>query len=576
MLTRWGLSLDPELPLPEHPRPQLTRPHWLSLNGRWDVAFTDGAAPSSYEAQIVVPFSPEAPLSGVGRQLQPGETLWYRRDLPAFDVPTGHRTLLHFGAVDQTCRVLLDGREVARHTGGYLPFTLDLTDHLAEGGRHELVVACQDASETGIHARGKQRLARGGIWYTAQSGIWQTVWLEDVPPTYVQHLTLVPHLAEEALDVTVEARGESPGEQPSSQTARVEVIDEGRVVASAEVPVGRPGRVAIPEPRAWSPDDPFLYDLRVILGEDEVTGYVGLRDLGISEGRFTLNGSPIFHAGVLDQGYWPDGLYTAPSDEALRSDLEAVKRMGFTMVRKHVKIEPLRWYHHADRLGLLVWQDLPNGGGHYGARVIRGRVPLSDHWHSLFGRSDAAGRQEFRDELRRTVRLLGSLTCLAVWVPFNEGWGQFDANEVAAELAELDPTRAVNQASGWQDQGGGDIDSRHEYLKKFRLPDRPGDDRLLALAEYGGLHLRVNGHSWGRKSFGYRRAASPKQLVGEFRDLHAHLAGLVDGGLSATVYTQLTDVEDELNGLLTYDREVTKVDEREVRSVIRGLTSRLR
>ncbi|WP_030914014.1 glycoside hydrolase family 2 protein [Streptosporangium amethystogenes] len=570
LLTRWGAALDPEAVLPEYPRPQLVRDSYLNLNGRWRYAVSpvEPEAPDGYDGDIVVPFSPEAPLSGVGRQLLPGQTLWYRRTLTLpdhFAVPGG-RVLLHFGAVDQTCRVLLNGVEVGTHTGGYLPFACDITDALREGP-NTLVVAVRDDSDTGHHSRGKQKLRRGGIWYTAQSGIWQTVWAECVPAVHVERLTLVPHLDASCVEVTVHA---------ASGRAAVEILADGETVASVEADAGVPVRIPIPDVRPWSPEDPYLYDVSVRLGADSVRGYVGMRSFGVGRDadgvpRLLLNGRPYFHVGVLDQGYWPDGLYTPPSDEAMVCDIETMKRLGFNMLRKHIKIEPMRWYHHCDRLGMLVWQDMVNGGGRYHPLVITAPVltplRLDDRRHRWFGRGDAEGRERFAAELRETVELLRNVVGLAVWVPFNEGWGQFDAAGAARELAELDPTRTVDHASGWHDQGAGDLRSLHVYFRRFR-PPAGRDGRALVLSEYGGYSLRVEGHTFNDREFGYRRCRTAAQFGGAFARLHyRQIVPAVPRGLSATVYTQLSDVEDELNGLLTYDREVLKLPAELVRTV---------
>ncbi len=569
MLTRWGRELDPDAVLTEYPRPQLVRDSYLNLNGRWDYAITGdgGAEPAAYDGTIVVPFSPEAELSGVGRQLMPGQTLWYRRTLVLPDgFGTGGRVLLHFGAVDQTCRVLLNGVEVGAHTGGYLPFSCDVTGALRDG-ENVLTVAVRDDTDTVPHSRGKQKLERGGIWYTPQSGIWQTVWAERVPDVHVERLTLTPHLSESCVEVTVHA---AEGE------ADVEILAAGSVVARATVPAGRPVRVPIPDVRPWSPEDPFLYDVTVELGADRVRSYVGMRSFGVgtdADGvpRLLLNGRPYFHAGVLDQGYWSDGMYTPPSDEAMIHDIVTMKRLGFTMLRKHIKIEPLRWYHHCDRLGMLVWQDMVNGGGRYHPLVVTAPafVPfhLPDRW---FGRPH---RERFMAELRETVEHLRNVVSIALWVPFNEGWGQFDAARVAGELAALDPTRTVDHASGWHDQGAGDLRSLHVYFRRFRAPRRRRDRRALVLSEYGGYGLRVDGHTFNDRNFGYRRYDTPERLGAAFARLHAEqIVPAIRRGLSATVYTQLSDVEDELNGLLTYDREVLKLPEDLVRAVNRRLT----
>jgi beta-galactosidase/beta-glucuronidase len=576
VLTRWGRTLDPDLPHPEYPRPQLARERWVNLNGVWEHGFTATAErPASYDGPIVVPFSPEAPLSGVGRQLQPDEWLWYRRSFEAPEVPERGRLLLHFGAVDQSCTVWVNDVEVGSHTGGYLPFTLDVTGDVLPAGQgpNLLEIRVRDLSETGVHARGKQRLDRGTIWYTAQSGIWQTVWLEPVPAAYVERLVLVPHLEDGAVEVTVHATGFEP-------PARVRVSTAGRVVGTAEAVSGRAVRIVLDEVHPWTPEDPHLYDLEVSYGSDRVTSYVGLRSFGVGRDaggrpRLLLNGEPVVHVGVLDQGYWPDGLLTPPSDDAMVHDIVTMKGLGFTMLRKHAKVEPLRWYAHCDRIGMLVWQDMVNGGGRYRHLVTTlpatRPVRVPDRWHGLFNRDDAAGRAEFRSEVRETVELLRNVVSLAVWTPFNEGWGQFDANAVARELAALDPTRQVNHASGWVDQGGGDIRSFHRYLHPFRMP-RLGRRRVVALTEYGGHSLRVEGHDWSDREFGYRHVDDRAALATGFVQLHEPLVDAVRRGLGATVYTQLSDVEDELNGLLTWDRDVLKIDA----DVVRAVTARLR
>jgi beta-galactosidase/beta-glucuronidase len=592
VLTRWGRDLDPDDPLPAYPRPQLVRPDhtWRNLNGRWEYAFASEHRPEVWDGAIVVPFSPETVLSGVGRQLQPEEWLWYRRTFQPPPRAEGDRVLLHFGAVDQRCTVWVNGLEVGAHTGGYLPFTLDITDALASTGATTgqlLEVRVRDLSETAPHARGKQRLDRGTIWYTAQSGIWQTVWVETVPQQHVGALRITPHLEQGVLEVVVDVHGVTT--DPTSVVATVVVRDAGHVVADDAGPSGTPLRLTVPDAHPWTPDDPHLYDLEITLTAgahtDRVTSYAAMRSLGIGHDargrrRFLLNGEQIWHLGVLDQGYWPDGLLTAPSDEAMIHDITTMKSLGFTMLRKHVKVEPLRWYHHCDRLGMLVWQDMVNGGGRYRHLVAdlpaRRPIRISDRRHRVFLRDDADARTEFRGEVCRTVALLHNSPCVVVWVPFNEGWGQFDANEIAAEITALDPTRPVNHVSGWIDQGGGDVKSFHSYLRPFRLPSRlrrRREKRVYALTEYGGYSLRVEGHDWSTREFGYRHFETDEELAHGFVALHRdQIEPALDAGLAATVYTQLSDVEDELNGLLTWDREVLKIPP----GIVRETLARLR
>ncbi|MFD5865349.1 glycoside hydrolase family 2 protein [Agromyces sp. NPDC127015] len=588
--TPWADAIDPAAVLPEYPRPQLARDSHLSLNGWWEHAFTvDDRRPPAWAGAILVPFSPEAELSGVGRQLQPGEHLWYRRTVRLPEGFLVDRVVLHFGAVDQRCRVFVDDVLVGAHAGGYLPFSLDVTDALADGEEHELVVDVVDPSDTSYHSRGKQSLKRGGIWYTAQSGIWQSVWIESVPALHVAGLDLRPRLDDETVEVVVEAS--TPHEPPTGgatetatgpagpPVATVVLLADGLEVARAEGAAGATLTLAVPQARRWSPDDPYLYDVEVRLGDDLVRSYVGMRSVGVAPDAFgrprlVLNGEPVFHAAVLDQGYWPEGLYTPPSDEAMVHDLTSMKALGFNAVRKHIKIEPLRWYHHCDRLGLLVWQDMVNGGRRYNPAVITAPVKLpvrlDDRRHRRFGRQDASGRAEFTVELESTVRLLKNAPSVVVWVPFNEGWGQFDALDAVERVREIDPSRVVDHASGWHDQGGGDLLSLHVYFRRLK-PGRDWgrDGRAVVVSEYGGYSLRLPGHEFSPREFGYRRYRSVDALTDGFVELHRReVLPAIAAGLSGIVYTQLSDVEDELNGLLTADRTVVKVDADRVRDVL--------
>lgn len=584
MLTTWGERLDPERVLPEYPRPQLVRDSYLNLNGWWDHAVTPATRtvpPERWTGRILVPFSPEAPLSGVERTLRPDEALWYRRQVAV--TVRGERLLLHFGAVDQDCEVWVDGIAVGGHRGGYLPFTLDITDAVDGRSRFELVVRVRDVTDTSWRSRGKQTLKPGGIWYTPQSGIWQTVWLEAVPEHRIERLDLVPHPASGELEVRVVAAGAHVPDH-----AEVTVLASGQRLTTVGVPVGEPTRLSLGgDLRLWTPEDPFLYDVDVVMGADRVRSYAGLRSVGLGPDargrtRLLLNGEPYLHAGLLDQGYWPDGLYTAPSDEAMVHDIRTARDLGFTMLRKHIKIEPLRWYHHCDRLGMLVWQDFVSGGRPYRPAVVQAPVALpvrlDDSRHQRFGRQDAEGRAEFLAEAEATVELLRSAPSVVAWVPFNEGWGQFDAASVAERVRALDPTRIIDHASGWHDQGAGDVVSRHVYFRPYRLSRHDAaEPRAAVLSEYGGYSYREPGHTWSEAEFGYRKYSDRATFERDFLRLqHEQVAPAIENGLAGFVYTQLADVEQETNGLLTYDRRVLKVDARAVAGSNQRLRNRLR
>ena len=564
LMTPWGERLDENCILTEYPRPQMRRNSYLNLNGRWEYAITDSdESPRRWDGTILVPFSPESTLSGVGRSLQPGQTLWYRREVivPQGFIPADGRLLLHFGAVDQEAAVYWNGRLLGRHMGGYNAFTLDATDAL--GPRNSLVLRVHDDTDASFHSRGKQKTRRGGIWYTPQSGIWQTVWMEAVPRHYIEILRIVPLFDQSAVEVMVRC----------SQPLQCEATVDGRTVPFTS---GEPARIPMPDFRAWSPEDPYLYDLSVTLGEDRVESYFGMRKMEVRADRggvkrLFLNGEPYFQSGLLDQGYWPDGLYTAPSDEALIYDIQTAKAMGFNLLRKHIKVEPMRWYYHCDRLGMLVWQDMPSGGGKYRFSTIT--LPLvtgihrRDNHYRAFARASSQGRGEYIDELEEMVGQLFNAPSVVLWVPFNEGWGQFDSTLVMERLHALDPTRPVDPASGWHDQGAGELRSLHVYFKPFRFRrDRRG--RALALSEFGGYNLRVDGHCFNQKDYGYRRLPDAAALWRDFSRLYEReVLPAVPRGLCASVYTQLSDVEDELNGLMTYDRRVVKLDADEVREL---------
>ena len=580
-------------PLAEYPRPAMRRDSCEILNGPWQYAITQTAEyPAAWQGSILVPYSPEAPASGVNRTLQPGQWLHYHR-LFAPPAGEGGRVLLHFGAVDYACAVQVNGHLAGGHRGGYWPFTLDITDLLNGTGRNSLWVAVQDPTGHGTQARGKQTLKPGGMFYPAQSGIWQTVWLERVPDNYIQTLTVTPDY--DARTVTVRVHTAKPGGAVNLWAmVRAGGVTIAEDWGSDEADQDGEVTLNIPEEHffPWSPDTPFLYDLTVGTNQgeeaefDTVHSYFALRKWSCAPDahgvlRFCLNDKPILLNGLLDQGYWPEGLYTPPSDAAVERELSEVKALGFNLLRKHAKIEPQRWYYHCDRLGLIVWQDIVNGGSAYNLwfvtyltnvlQPLLRRFPDGKAAYSLLSRAKPASREEYARELADTVQALRCHPCIACWVPFNEGWGQFDAGKAVQALRTLDGTRLVDEASGWFDQGGGDVHSLHNYFYPLRI--RP-QKRTVALSEYGGIAWPMPGHEPPHKTYGYGTAKDRQELTARYKKLQLKtVLPQLEKGLSALVYTQLTDVEDEVNGLFTYDRAAVKPDANAVRSVNAALAA---
>ena len=580
-------------PLAEYPRPAMRRDSCEILNGPWQYAITQTAEyPAAWQGSILVPYSPEAPASGVGRTLQPGQWLHYHR-LFAPPAGEGGRVLLHFGAVDYACAVQINGHLAGGHRGGYWPFTLDITDLLNGTDRNSLWVAVQDPTSHGTQARGKQTLKPGGMFYPAQSGIWQTVWLERVPDNYIQTLTVTPDY--DARTVTVRVHTAKPGGAVNLWAmVRAGGVTIAEDWGSDEADQDGEVTLNIPEEHffPWSPDTPFLYDLTVGTNQgeeaefDTVHSYFALRKWSCTPDahgvlRFCLNDKPILLNGLLDQGYWPEGLYTPPSDAAVERELSEVKALGFNLLRKHAKIEPQRWYYHCDRLGLIVWQDIVNGGSAYNLwfvtyltnvlQPLLRRFPDGKAAYSLLSRAKPVGREEYAHELADTVQALRCHPCIACWVPFNEGWGQFDAGKAVQALRTLDGTRLVDEASGWFDQGGGDVHSLHNYFYPLRI--RP-QKRTVALSEYGGIAWPMPGHEPPHKTYGYGTAKDRQELTARYKKLQLKtVLPQLEKGLSALVYTQLTDVEDEVNGLFTYDRAAVKPDANAVRSVNAALAA---
>lgn len=595
LYTRWGKNLDRDHVLEEYPRPLLMREDYQILNGWWDYAFTiDYKQPQQYEGRILVPFSPEAALSGVGRQLKPDEYLWYRRnfDLPGWDREKGqNRILLHFGAVDQSCEVRINGHKVKRHTGGYLPFEVDISRYAQESA-NELIVAVKDLSDTSYHSKGKQKLNAGGMFYTAQSGIWQTVWLEKVPETYIKEIKTVPDIEKKIIRIKVsssystdkknvdklsrnlpiEIKIRKPGLYPDPVVKPSQISTEDMLETAVLAVSDKWIEIPIESISLWNCETPYLYYFEVKLGDDRAISYFAMRKFSLETKvheeflRICLNGEVQFQNGVLDQGYWPESLYTPPSDAAMIFDIQEMKKTGFNMVRKHLKIEPQRWYYHCDRLGIVVWQDMVNGGSYYkhwfvtyGATLLSWlRIPMRDVYPRLLSREAKAGRLEFIREMKETIRLLGNHPSIAAWVIFNEGWGQFQTEDMTRIVRRLDPNRLIDQASGWFDQGGGDFSSLHNYF--FKLFIRPERERASVLSEFGGYSYREPGHCAKEKLYGYGICKNKKDLEKRFLERWQGVRNLIPQGLSASIYTQWTDVEEEVNGVFTYDREVRKIE----------------
>lgn len=566
LYTRWGKDLSINKVHKEYPRPQLRRDNYKTLNGPWNYAVTkDGRFPIHYDGKILVPFSPESVLSRVNRQIMPKDYLWYERKFNIKEIKKGYRLILHFGAVDQYARVFLNKKKAVSHVGGYLPFEADITDLLRKG-RNQIIVMVQDKSDTSYHTRGKQKLLRGGMFYTAQSGIWQSVWMEWVPECHIKGLKITP-LYEEAsvqLEITMNVQKDI-----DLNPVWIQISDGDRILLTME-DYGNKFLIPFPNFIPWSPENPKLYDLTVLVGEDRVDSYFAMRKVEVKKDgkgipRIFLNGKAYFQNGVLDQGYWPDGLYTPPSDEAMIFDILTMKKLGFNMIRKHIKMEPLRWYYHCDRLGMLVWQDMVNGGEAYNMLLL-GYLPnffprisgrIRDNWYPFFSRRNERGRQEWKEDCIGTIELLYNSPSIVVWVPFNEGWGQFDAGEAVRLIRSMDSTRLIDEASGWFDQKGGDFKSIHNYFRKLTvIPEK----RAVVLSEFAGFACPVQGHMFSKDIYGYKVYRKQEDFQKAIRRLYKkELPGLIEQGLSAAVFTQLSDVEDEINGLVTYDREVIKI-----------------
>lgn len=574
--TPWAEQVDKVCPLSEYPRPQLERASYQCLNGKYEYAITDmnAAEMGAANGEILVPFALESELSGVEGALAETQALWYRRKFTVNEDYTGKRVILNFGAVDWKCDVFVNGSPAGGHVGGYCPFSIDVTAFL-NGGENELVVKVIDPTDKADQPRGKQISKPTGFWYTSTSGIWQTVWLEVVPEIYVKKIKLTPDIDNSCLDVGVEFDG----------NACVKVTAYDGEIENSSAEFYKNGKLSVPDAKLWSPENPFLYNLKVELiadGEvvDTVKSYFGMRKYSMKKDekgkvRLCLNNKPYFQKGLLDQGYWPDGGMTAPTDEALAYDIQKMHDLGYNMLRKHIKVEPARWYYHCDRIGMLVWQDMPNGCNIN--QLVVGVLPnitirtLPDKYEKLYLRTDKEAQKLFRTELDEMIATLYNCVSICTWVPFNEAWGQFDAVNVAKHVKELDPSRFVDHASGWHDQGGGDFKSIHRYI----VPLHPFvlDNRAFVVSEYGGYSNVIKDHVWNiKKCFGYLMFKNKSTLTNAYRRLHTtQVIPLIKHGLCATVYTQVSDVENEVNGILTYDRKLVKLDE----DMLRDINSKL-
>ncbi len=553
--------------LVEYPRPQMRRMSYLNLNGYWRYAIRkDDRVPKIFDGQILVPYSPETKLSEVERVLQPDERLWYEREL---EIPEGFymggKLLLHFGAVDQVCEVFINDVSVTKHEGGYTSFCVDITPFLQE--ENKITVCVQDFSDTSYYGRGKQTLKPREIWYAATSGIWQTVWLENVPSTYIERIWFTPKYDESMVEVLIDASQDLPCRLSYDHGEQKGIAVEG--IANHAF------HFYIDNFHAWSPEDPFLYPVTITMGADRVTSYFGMRKFSIEEHqgvkRLCLNNKPYIHKGILDQGYYPDGSYTPKDEEVMYQDIDQMKAMGFNTIRKHVKIEPMTWYHHCDVNGILVWQDMVNGGTMYNDFLVK--HPLitglhaKDSRYKRFFRKSEESRKQYLEETKETLYQLYNAVCIAMWVPFNEGWGQFDSTDVMDRILKLDSTRTIDPASGWSDQKSGELVSEHVYFKKYKFK-KDRHHRAVALSEFGGFQLSIEGHHGIEAEYGYKHLDTQEEFEEAYRKMmEEEIAPAVKSGLTAFIYTQFTDVEGERNGLVTFDRKIEKISRESLKKI---------
>ena len=569
--TEWADKVDPQNVLPEYPRPIMERQQWLNLNGLWDYAITkkDAPLPKTFDGKILVPFAIESSLSGVGKTVKADQSLWYERKFQIPEDWKGKNVLLNFGAVDWKAEVFVNGNKIGEHTGGYTPFSFNITKNLKDG-ENSLAVRVWDSTGNGL-PRGKQIENPRGIFYTSVSGIWQTVWLEPVSASHISGLKITPDLDSSSFDIKVDS-------DDKSATATIKVLDNGKVVAQTTAAANKTANIPVKNPKLWWPNSPFLYDLEITLsnkgGEqvDSVKSYAAMRKFSIAKhGRysgvdFTLNNKKFFTFGPLDQGWWPDGLYTAPTDEALKFDIQRTKDLGFNSIRKHVKVEPARWYTHCDRLGMVVWQDMPSMFGEGGGWQPRGFFQGEERTVSK------KFEETYRKEWKEIMESLNSYPCIAIWVPFNEAWGQFKTKEITEWTKSMDPSRLVNSASGGNYFDCGDIVDSHDYGNPIMYLFN--NQKVNVVGEYGGIGCAVDGHLWVKdKNWGYGKMRSQEEVTKRFVELTNRFIDMTKYGCFGAIYTQTTDVEIEVNGLFTYDRKVLKVDEEKVREVNQKLSN---
>ena len=547
-------------PLSEYPRPQLQRDSYICLNGEWEYAIKKTIdIPFVFDGKIQVPYSPETPLSGVKKIVHPNEWLFYKKEL---EFPKGFikdKVFLHFGAVDQIAEVFINDVFVGEHIGGFLPFSFDIKPFLKRN-KNVLVVRVKDLSDTSYHSRGKQKIKRGNIWYSPQSGIYMPVWMESVSNGYIENIILTPDIQKSVIKIKV-----------ISESPKVKCELEG---ASLEIKSNVETAIKLKNPRLWSPEEPNLYPFTLKVKGDKVQSYFAMREISVKQfegvSRICLNGKPYFMRGVLDQGYYMDGFLTPGSDEDYINDITLMKELGFNTIRKHIKIESMRWYYHCDRLGMLVWQDFVNGGTKYKLSTISLPLLINTHYkdnkYGKLSRKNIKGRLEAEQEFRDTIKLLYNVPSIVLWTIFNEAWGQFDSERIYKELKQIDSTRLYDHASGWIDQGISETKSMHVYFKRVKMPkEKEIKGRAVILSECGGYALKIKGHTFNNTNFGYSKMSSKEALEKEYQKfMDLDILPNIHNGLCAFIYTQLSDVEDELNGFITYDRCVVKVDKNKI------------